>query len=65
MKNLTFLDDHGFHIHVTHVCANLGDSQNVIGEKVIGDYKRLYEVDLCNVLVLANNCNFDSFSLVW
>ena len=33
----------------------------MIGEKVIGDYKRLYEVDLCNVLVLANNCNFHSF----
>ena len=33
----------------------------MIGEKVIGDYKRLYEVDLCKVLVLANNCNFHSF----
>ena len=33
----------------------------MIGEKVIGDYKRLYEVDLFNVLVLANNCNFHSF----
>ena len=37
----------------------------MIGEKVIGDYKRLYEVDLCKVLVLANNCDFDSLFTSW